>query len=92
MQLQAVKQATRTIPIVMISVVDPVGQGFVASLARPGGNITGLTYTAGLEIVGKHLHPLKEAVPKASRVAVLGYGGSPETFRTVGRKRRRCLA
>jgi putative ABC transport system substrate-binding protein len=83
MQLQAVKQVTSTIPIVMISVVDPVGQGFVASLARPGGNVTGLTYTAGREIVGKHLQLLKEAVPKVSRVAVLGYEDSAGFYRPV---------
>jgi putative ABC transport system substrate-binding protein len=72
MQLRAAKQATSTLPIVMVGVVDPVGQGFIASLAQPGGNVTGLTYTAGPEIVGKHLQLLKEAVPKVSLVAVLG--------------------
>ena len=65
------KNATRTIPIVMLAVGDPVGSGLIASLARPGGNITGLTLLAGMEIVGKHLELLKEAVPKISRVAVL---------------------
>jgi putative ABC transport system substrate-binding protein len=75
-QVRALKQATSTIPIVMVGIVDPVGQGFVASLARPGGNVTGLTYTVGREIVAKHLQLLKEAVPKASRVAVLGHVGS----------------
>jgi putative ABC transport system substrate-binding protein len=69
----AAKQATGTIPIVMVSVTDPVGRGFVKSLAQPGGNITGLTFTAGVGIVGKQLQLLKEAVPTASRVAVLGY-------------------
>ena len=82
MQLRAAKQATSTLPIVMVGVVDPAGQGFIASLAQPGGNVTGLTYTAGPEIVGKHLQLLKEAVPKVSLVAVLGYG-DPGFYRPV---------
>ena len=65
------KQATVTIPIVMAQDSDPVGSGFVASLARPGGNITGLSSLAP-EISGKRLDLLKEIVPKLSRVAVLG--------------------
>ena len=69
--IAAVKQATATIPIVMGASRDPVGAGFIASLARPGGNITGLTNDTGLEIVGKYLELLKEAVPDASRVALL---------------------
>ena len=67
----AAKDATKTIPIVTAAATDPVESGLVASLARPGGNITGLTLTAGPEIVGKQLGLLKEAVPKVSRVAVL---------------------
>ena len=67
------KQATGAIPIVMVNVTDPVGRGLVASLAHPGGNVTGLTYYAGAEIAGKHLQLLKEVVPKVSRVAVLSY-------------------
>src|SRR5215510_3690449 len=68
----AAKNATQTIPIVMIGIGDPVGSGFVMSLARPGGNVTGLTYSgAGMEIVGKQLELLVEAVPKVRRVAVL---------------------
>ena len=70
------KEATATIPIVMAQVNDPVGNGFVASLARPGGNITGLA-TLGPEISGKHLELLKETVPKLSRVAVLGASIQP---------------
>jgi len=69
--IAAVKQATSTIPIVMGASRDPVGAGFIASLARPGGNITGLTNDTGLEIVGKYLELLKEVVPNASRVALL---------------------
>jgi len=67
----AAKNATETIPIVMISVGDPVGLGFVASLARPGGNVTGSSFSVGLEIVGKGLELLKETVPKVRRVAIL---------------------
>jgi len=65
------KQATRTIPIVMANHGDPVGSGLVASLARPGGNVTGLSLLVP-EIVGKQLELLKEIVPRISRVAVLG--------------------
>ena len=64
------KQATGTIPIVMTGSGDPVGSGLVVSLARPGGNVTGLSVLAP-EIVGKQLELLKEIVPKVSRVAVL---------------------
>jgi len=67
----AAKEATVTIPIVMTLDTDPVGSGFVASLARPGGNITGLS-TLAPEISGKQLELLKETVPKLSRVAVFG--------------------
>jgi len=68
---RAAKEATSTIPIVMTNDGDPVGQGFVASLARPGGNITGLS-TLSPELSGKRLELLKETVPKLSRVAVFG--------------------
>jgi putative ABC transport system substrate-binding protein len=69
--IRAAKNATRTIPIVMMSLAaDPVEAGFVESLARPGGNITGLTILSR-ELGGKRLELLKEAVPKVSRVAVL---------------------
>jgi putative ABC transport system substrate-binding protein len=67
----AAKKATDTIPIVMIAVRDPVGTGLIASLARPGGNVTGVAGYAGLEIVAKQLELLKETVPKLRRVAVL---------------------
>ena len=68
---QAAKNATKEVPIVMGASGDPVALGFAASLARPGGNITGLTTTVGPEIYGKQLELLKEAVPKVTRVAVL---------------------
>ena len=67
----AAKNATETIPIVMIYVRDPVGTGLIASLARPGGNVTGVSGSAGLEIVAKQLELLKETVPKIRRVAIL---------------------
>jgi putative ABC transport system substrate-binding protein len=68
---QAAKNATSTIPIVMIFPSDPVALGLVGSLARPGGNVTGTTFTPGPEIFGKQLQILKEAVPNASRIAIL---------------------
>jgi putative ABC transport system substrate-binding protein len=67
----AAKNATGTIPIVMIAVRDPIGTGLIASLARPGGNVTGVSGYAGLESVAKQLELLKEMVPKASSVAIL---------------------
>jgi putative tryptophan/tyrosine transport system substrate-binding protein len=69
-KVRAVKQVTGTIPIVMVGVLDPVRRGLVASLAHPGGNVTGLT-DKPMEMVGKRLQLLKEAVPTVSRVAVL---------------------
>jgi len=68
---RAAKEATSTIPVVSVAVQDPVGLGFVQSLARPGGNVTGPTLTAGLAIAGKQLELLEETVPKISHVAVL---------------------
>jgi putative tryptophan/tyrosine transport system substrate-binding protein len=70
-QVRAAQQATSTIPIVMQGVIDPVGRGLIASLARPGGNVTGLTEDAGLGVAGKYLELLKEALPTAFRIAVL---------------------
>ncbi len=67
---QAARRATDTIPVIMTFVSDPVESGFVASLARPGGNITGLT-NLGPELSGKWLELLKEMVPRASRVGIL---------------------
>jgi putative ABC transport system substrate-binding protein len=70
LSVQAARQATSTIPIVMVAVPDPVGEGFARSLSRPGGNITGLSNIV-TEISAKHLELLREAVPKLSHVAVL---------------------
>ncbi len=73
--VRAAMQATSTIPIVLVDVNDPVEQGLVASLAHPGGNVTGLSGSATSLISGKRLELLKEVVPKVSRVAVLRYSG-----------------
>jgi putative tryptophan/tyrosine transport system substrate-binding protein len=79
---RAVKEVTTTIPIVMAQDGDPVGNGFVASLARPGGNITGLA-TFAPELSGKRLELLKEIVPRLSRVAVLGNSAQPGNAQTL---------
>jgi len=71
----AAKQATRTVPIVFAGVTDPVTDGLVTSLARPGGNVTGLSISAAPEIVGKRLELLKQAVPGVTRVAILRQPG-----------------
>lgn len=68
----AAKKATKTVPIVFATVTDPVALGLVASLARPGGNATGLTIVQSPDIVSKQLEIFKEALPNLSRVAVLG--------------------
>ncbi|HEX7228919.1 MAG TPA: ABC transporter substrate-binding protein [Candidatus Binatia bacterium] len=81
--VRAAKNATKTIPIVMVGVgADPVEAGLVESLARPGGNITGLT-AQNTELGGKRLELLKEAVPKLARVAVLYDPASPGTTREM---------
>lgn len=72
----AAQRATSTIPIIMVLASDPVGTGFVASLARPGANITGLT-TQAADVQGKALQLLKEVVPNASRVAILWNPAEP---------------
>ena len=73
----AAKKATRTIPIVMIGVSDPVGLGLVASLARPGGNVTGLSYSVCVETFGKQLELFKETAPKVRHVAILSNPANP---------------
>ena len=73
----AAKNATSTIPIVIALVADPVAFGLVHNLARPGGNITGPSVGSGLELFGKRLELLKEALPKVSRVAVLWDPNNP---------------
>ena len=73
---KAAQQATRTIPIVMTAVNDPLGSGLVSSLAHPGGNITGTSLMAP-DVVGKQLQVLKEIVPKVSRVAILRNPDNP---------------
>src|SRR5262245_58155980 len=73
---RSAKDASATIPIVMAQDSDPVGNGFVASLARPGGNITGLS-TLSPELSGKQLELLKEVIRKLSRVAVIGNSNEP---------------
>jgi len=89
----ALQRATSTIPIVMTSNSDPVGRGLIKSMARPGGNITGLTNITG-DIGPKRLELLLDMVPKLSRVAVLGNPTSPaniqglESIQTAGQKRR----
>jgi putative ABC transport system substrate-binding protein len=67
----AAMKATTTIPIVMISSVDPVGTGLVASLARPGGNVTGFAVDTGSEILGKRFELLKETLPNLSHLGIL---------------------
>ncbi|MGH7773306.1 MAG: ABC transporter substrate-binding protein, partial [Candidatus Binatia bacterium] len=74
--IRAAKNATNMIPIVITGSTDPVGDALIASLARPGGNITGLSL-GGFELYGKRLELLKETVPKVSRVAVFWYRSSP---------------
>src|SRR5262245_43349493 len=83
---RAAKQATLTIPIVMAGSADPVKRGLIASLARPGGNVTGVTNRPDPDFAGKQLQLLKEAAPRISRVAVLmDPGNAPEvdSFRVM---------
>src|SRR5215475_3917308 len=82
-QVRAAKNATKTIPIVMMGAGnDPVAEGLVESLARPGGNVTGLTLLSR-ELGGKRLELFKEAVPKLARVAVFYNPGTPGVVREV---------
>jgi putative tryptophan/tyrosine transport system substrate-binding protein len=79
---RAAKNVTSTIPIIMALDDDPVANGFIESLARPGGNITGLS-TLAPEIIGKQLEVLKEIIPRLSHVAVIGTSNRPGTAQTV---------
>ena len=79
----AAKAATNSIPIVFIAVGDPVQQGLVPSLARPGGNLTGLTVLVSDGFTGKMLEQLKEALPGASRVAVLSNPTNPQNHQSM---------
>src|SRR5262249_7267027 len=76
----AARKATNTIPIVGTSLMDPVAVGLVASLARPGGNITGVSYAFDMNIFGKQLELLKDVAPKSRRVAVLADPTSGPTY------------
>jgi putative ABC transport system substrate-binding protein len=87
---QSLKNATSTIPIVMAMVSDPVGSGLVANLARPGGNITGLSLM-NVELSAKRLQLLKEVVPKLARVAVLSTPARPTSKRFKPCRRPRNL-
>jgi putative ABC transport system substrate-binding protein len=84
----AAQRATTTIPIVMVLATDPVGVGFVASLARPGGNITGLS-SQSKELQGKAIQLFKEAAPTMSRIAVLW--DPTESVAEMRQERRRLL-
>jgi len=79
----AVKQGTATIPIVVALFGDPVASGLVASLARPGGNLTGLS-TQSTDLVGKRIEILREVVPGFHRLAILGNVGSPQSVMEMG--------
>ena len=69
--LEAARKATTSVPIVMVYANDPVGRGYIATLAHPGGNITGLTWDPSLEIFGKHVDFLTELSPRPARIAAL---------------------
>jgi putative ABC transport system substrate-binding protein len=73
---RAAMEATKTVPIVMAAIGDPVGLGIVTNLARPGGNVTGLSNMSG-DLAGKRLELLKEAVPRAKRIAVMMHPDDP---------------
>src|SRR5262249_26286291 len=77
-QVLAAKQATSTIPVVLVGLGDPVGTGVVASLARPGSNLTGLSLQQ-TDTATKRLELLREVVPGLRRLAILAHAGSPQT-------------
>ena len=80
---RAAMRATATIPIVMLAVNDPLGNGFIASYAHPGGNVTGNTGTAS-DVISKQVGLLKELVPRLRRLAVLYLGADPSAARVIG--------
>jgi putative ABC transport system substrate-binding protein len=80
----AARNATRTIPIVMTAVGDPVRSGLIASLARPGGNVTGVTFDVGLQVTAKGLELLGQALPKLRRVAILANPANPSQAVAIG--------
>ena len=80
----AARQATSTIPIVMLVVGDPVGLGLVASLARPGGNVTGTAFDVAFDVFRKQLELLREAVPRVQRVGLLSNPANPGTPLAMG--------
>jgi len=84
---RAAKSVTRTIPIVFIAGGDPVGEGLVASVARPGGNVTGLSVPSEAEIAGQRLRQLGQAVPGVRRIAVLSNPDSPSSEHVLGHLR-----
>jgi putative ABC transport system substrate-binding protein len=79
----AAKNATKTIPVVMANAGDPVGLGLIANLARPGGNITGMAHSVGVDTFGKELELLKEIVPKVRHVALLWNPANPSHARMM---------
>src|SRR5262249_38623370 len=81
--VMAARQATSTIPIVFATAGDPVGSGLVTSLARPGGNVTGLA-TLGADLAGKRLELLREALPGLGRLAIMGNVDNPFTVLELG--------
>ena len=81
--VRAVQQATSSIPVVMVAVSDPVGMGFVASLARPGGNITGVTSAIPEGFMAKSLQLIKEALPNTARVGLLVNTANPLNYATA---------
>src|SRR4030095_8044999 len=81
------KRATTSIPVIFIGVTDPVGNGLISSLARPGGNITGLARTAGEGLLPKTVQALKEMVPGVTRMAILWNPGA-----AIGQRRSQVMA
>jgi putative ABC transport system substrate-binding protein len=88
--IHAAQKATKTIPIVFVATGDPVGSGFVTSLAQPGGNITGTTSAISSEITRKQVELLKEAVPQLSHLAVLWNHNQCNRTTTNQRSRSHC--